>query len=87
MSFFVKGGKNVMLCYWWQKCQVLTIGGTNATVAEMSGGTNVSGTKVAPPNITCKPCSFFFENYTLLTSMLNCLWLIKDFQFSRFITM
>jgi hypothetical protein len=36
MSLFLIGGTNVMLCYWWHKCHILTIGGTNVAVGEMS---------------------------------------------------
>jgi hypothetical protein len=36
MSLFIIGGTNVMLCYWWHKCHILTIGGTNVAVGEMS---------------------------------------------------
>jgi hypothetical protein len=36
MSLFLIGGTNVMQCYWWHKCHILTIGGTNVAVGEMS---------------------------------------------------
>jgi hypothetical protein len=62
MSWWQKchGGTNVLFYNRWDKCLILAIGGTNVTVALMSGGTCVSGrndsgtydsgTKVAPPN-------------------------------------
>ncbi len=36
MSLFIIGGTNVMLCYWWHKRHILTIGGTNVAVGKMS---------------------------------------------------
>ena len=61
MSWWHKchGGTNVLFYNRWDKCLILSIGGTNVMVAQMSGGTCVggingsgtydSGTKVAPP--------------------------------------
>ena len=45
MSLFLIGGTNVMLCYWWHKCHILTIGGTNVAVGEMSVGQMSVGQK------------------------------------------
>ena len=36
IRFLIFGGTNVMLCYWWHKCHILTIGGTNVAVGKMS---------------------------------------------------
>jgi hypothetical protein len=35
--FFVKGGTNITFDYRWDKCHVLTIGGTKVGVAQKSG--------------------------------------------------
>jgi hypothetical protein len=36
MSLFIIGGTNVMLCYWWHKFHILTVGGINVAVGEIS---------------------------------------------------
>jgi hypothetical protein len=47
MSYFIIGGTNVLFYHRWDKCLILSIGGTNVMVAQMSGGTCVGGTNVS----------------------------------------